>query len=61
MENKKALAESARTLVKNFCSKTGTKIKGRCNYCWVKKKPYNCGFDKCPGLKLYISEITQGI
>lgn len=35
----------------NFCKKCGTKLKSKCN-CWVLKKEYNCGSEKCPGYNL---------
>ncbi len=36
----------------NFCRKCGTKLKDEC-MCWVKKEPYNCGKDNCPGYSFY--------
>lgn len=36
----------------NFCTKCGSKLKPICN-CWIKKEPYNCGIDTCPGYKLF--------
>ena len=39
----------------NFCSHCGKKQNIVCN-CWVKEKPYNCGLDKCPGIRLYLTE-----
>jgi hypothetical protein len=39
----------------NFCGDCGRKLVEVCN-CWVKKKPYNCGFEKCPGRDLGIME-----
>lgn len=35
----------------NFCVRCARKLKTVCN-CWVKKRPFNCGMDKCPGYKL---------
>lgn len=59
MENKKSsCTKNTRTLNKNFCPKTGKKLNETCS-CWVKHKLYNCGFKKCPGLKLHIIEIIQ--
>lgn len=37
----------------NFCSKCGRKLKETCD-CWVKKEPYNCGYDHCPGYRLLV-------
>lgn len=37
----------------NFCPRCGKKRQEVCNPCWVKNKPYNCGYDKCPGRKLF--------
>ncbi len=42
--------------VDNFCQSCSAKLKEVCD-CWVKKKPYNCGYDKCPGLQLIVEEI----
>lgn len=36
----------------NFCNHCGGKLVSMCN-CWIKKEPYNCGFEKCPGYRLY--------
>ena len=38
----------------NFSPQTGIKLHETCPKCWVKNKPYNCGFDKCPGYKLLV-------
>ena len=38
----------------NFCRMCATKLKTVCD-CWVKKEPYNCGQDQCPGYKLLIN------
>ena len=35
----------------NFCSYCSHKLVVICD-CWVLKKPFNCGMDRCPGLKL---------
>ena len=35
----------------NFCRYCSQKVVVVCN-CWVLKKPFNCGMDKCPGMKL---------
>ena len=40
----------------NFCEHCGAKLKAICD-CWVLKKKYNCGFDKCKGYKLLIECI----
>lgn len=42
----------------NFCNICGSKLKEICN-CWIKKEPYNCGADKCPGYKLFKLEKCQ--
>jgi len=39
----------------NFCTHCGKKLNAVCN-CWVKEKPYNCGLDKCPGIRLFLIE-----
>ncbi len=36
----------------NFCSKCGKKLREVCD-CWIKKEPYNCGQDQCPGYRLF--------
>ena len=36
----------------NFCRGCATKLKEVCD-CWVKKEPYNCGLDNCPGYRLF--------
>lgn len=57
---KSSCIKNTRTSSKNFSSKSGLKLHEECPSCWVKNnKPYNCGFDKCPGLKLHILEINQ--
>lgn len=44
----------------NFSQHTGKKLNETCPKCWVKEyKPYNCGFDKCPGYKLLTIEATE--
>ena len=35
----------------NFCSYCSYKVVDIC-YCWVLKKPFNCGMNKCPGMRL---------
>ncbi|WP_291636475.1 hypothetical protein [Clostridium sp.] len=45
---------------RNFSAHTGKKLNEVCPKCWVKgNKPYNCGFDKCPGHRLSILEKTK--
>lgn len=44
----------------NFCPYCSKKVKEVCN-CWIKKEPYNCGFDKCPGYRLFKIEKESGI
>lgn len=36
----------------NFCCYCSKKVVDVCN-CWIKKEPYDCGQDKCPGYGLY--------
>lgn len=37
----------------NFNPNTGEKLHDICPKCWVKgNKPFNCGFNTCPGYKL---------
>lgn len=43
----------------NFSPSTGKKLHEVCPNCWVKNKPYKCGFDKCPGYKLLLIESTE--
>lgn len=46
---------------KNFDPKTGKKINPTCQFCWVKKKEnYDCGFEKCPGYNLLLTEVKSG-
>lgn len=42
----------------NFCGYCGNKVSEICD-CWVKEKPYNCGLDKCPGIRLF--SIEKGL
>lgn len=37
----------------NFCD-CGKKLHETCPMCWVKKAPYNCGQEKCPGYKVLL-------
>ena len=38
----------------NFNPNTGEKLHDICPKCWVKgNKPFNCGFNTCPGYKLF--------
>ena len=39
----------------NFCEMCGAKLKDICD-CWVKKEPYNCRQEKCPGYRLLVEE-----
>ncbi len=39
----------------NFCIMCGKKLVEICN-CWIKKEPYNCGQEKCPGYRLHVLE-----
>lgn len=41
----------------NFSPFTGKKLNDVCPNCWVKKRPYNCGQEKCPGYKLLAEEV----
>lgn len=44
----------------NFCKYCGTKITEICLHCWRKNEgPYNCGFNKCPGYRLLLEEISK--
>lgn len=36
----------------NFCRRCSAKLRMVCD-CWVKKQPYNCGQDQCPGYGLF--------
>ena len=36
----------------NFCKGCGNKLNEICK-CWIKKEPYNCGKEKCPGYQLF--------
>ncbi len=42
----------------NFCTKCYAKLRTVCD-CWVKKEPYNCGQDKCPGYRLFVLEQRE--
>lgn len=47
-------------LEENFSSYTGEKLHDVCPNCWVKdNKSYNCGYDKCPGYKLFTLEKSK--
>ncbi len=35
-----------------------TKLKEVCD-CWIKKEPYNCGQEKCPGYRLFAVEKSK--
>ena len=39
----------------NFCVYCGKK-QGEICTCWVKEQPYNCGLEKCPGIRLFVIE-----
>lgn len=39
----------------NFCRRCGAKLRQECN-CWIKKRPYNCGQNQCPGYRLFQME-----
>lgn len=43
----------------NFCRVCATKLRQICD-CWVKKEPYNCGQDQCPGYRLFLREHARG-
>ena len=43
----------------NFCPRCRKKVRKVCN-CWVKKIPYDCGMDECPGYDLWIIEKRRG-
>lgn len=42
----------------NFCTRCAHKVVEECN-CWVKDRPYNCGYGICPGIKLPIIEMRK--
>ena len=42
----------------NFCRKCGSKLMEVCD-CPIKKEPYNCGQDKCPGYNLFVLEARK--
>lgn len=42
----------------NFCRKCGEKLRQLCD-CYIKKEPYNCGQDRCPGYRLFLMERDQ--
>lgn len=45
----------------NFSSQTGERINDTCPNCWMKSnKPYSCGYDNCPGIKLiYLEKLKS--
>ncbi|AAK79906.1 hypothetical protein BJV85_002046 [Clostridium acetobutylicum] len=52
--------KSQEQLEENFSSDTGEKLHDGCPKCWVKNnKSYNCGYDKCPGYKLFNLEKSK--
>jgi len=42
----------------NFCRRCGAKLWEVCN-CHIKKEPYNCGQDQCPGYGLFVLEARR--
>ncbi len=50
MECKKCKTECSDNA--NFCENCGSKLKETCD-CWIKKEPYNCGEEKCPGYRFF--------
>ncbi|WP_234121146.1 hypothetical protein [Clostridium hydrogenum] len=47
-------------LEENFSPYTGEKLHETCPNCWVKdNKPYNCGYNKCPGYTLFSLEKSK--
>lgn len=59
MENEKEITAQEDSVQEqstiNFSPETGKKLNEICQKCWVKgNKPYNCGFNICPGYKLLI-------
>lgn len=42
----------------NFCKFCGIKLREVCN-CWIKKKPYDGGHEKCPSYRLFQEEKLQ--
>ncbi|MBR0316190.1 MAG: hypothetical protein IJQ99_04940 [Synergistaceae bacterium] len=51
MQEKKCPQCGQKTESGNFCTKCGTKLVETCD-CWVLNRPYDCGENKCPALKL---------
>lgn len=46
----------------NFCANCGKKLSEVCPKCWLKKEqPYNCGYEKCPGYRLYVIEMLKAL
>ena len=43
----------------NFCRGCAKKLRPVCD-CWVKKEPYNCGQDQCPGYRLFFTDLVRG-
>ena len=43
----------------NFCRSCGRKLRATCD-CFVKKEPYNCGQDQCPGYRLFLMQMMRG-
>ena len=42
----------------NFCHMCSAKLREVCD-CWVKKEPYNCGQDQCPGYRLFLENSVK--
>lgn len=49
------ICEAENEIEANFCGGCGEKLKDFCD-CWVKKEPYNCGQNLCPGYGLFLLE-----
>lgn len=64
MEDKKEVApevEVQEQLESNFNQHTGEKNNSICTNCWIKHRPYDCGYEECPGYKLIIEDVKRTI
>ena len=44
----------------NFCTGCRRKMVETCE-CWVLKRQYNCGFDKCPGHAVKVKAVLEAV
>ena len=58
LEKLKGLLVEHKKTYADFCEHCGEKLKAICD-CWVLKKKYNCGFDKCKGYNLHIELFNR--